>query len=129
PLSHGRAFLDGTGPPCNQSDTTIQCCLKQNPGEYERCGALPPDPKPEPKQPPAPPINAPVGWPSEDPPKDTKDRCSLAYEKCIELGGGSRPGRVAGQSRCSSCLDYCLANGFWPQAIYSWNGQRLPCPN
>jgi len=122
-------LLDGAGPPCNQSDTTIQCCLKQNPGQYERCGALPPDPKPEPVRRPVPPVNVPVEQPDEDPPHETKERCSHAYAKCIDLGGGKLPGRVAGQSRCSSCLDYCLANGFWPLAIYSWTGQRMSCPN
>ena len=27
---------------CNQSDSTVTCCLKQNPGQYEKCGATPP---------------------------------------------------------------------------------------
>lgn len=24
---------------CDQSDSTVSCCLKKNPGQYERCGA------------------------------------------------------------------------------------------
>ena len=26
-------------PPCDDRDTTVSCCLKQNPGQLERCGA------------------------------------------------------------------------------------------
>src|SRR5438552_1815844 len=28
-------------PICDDSDSTISCCLKENPGQYERCGAEP----------------------------------------------------------------------------------------
>lgn len=28
-----------SGPTCNNTDSTVSCCLKQNPGQYERCGA------------------------------------------------------------------------------------------
>jgi len=27
---------------CNQTDSTVTCCLKQHPGQYELCGATPP---------------------------------------------------------------------------------------
>ena len=27
---------------CNQTDSTAACCLKMNPGQYERCGVTPP---------------------------------------------------------------------------------------
>lgn len=29
------------GPTCNSSDSTLSCCLKENPGQYERCAAEP----------------------------------------------------------------------------------------
>jgi len=54
------AFIDpnGLGPPageCGPGDSTVSCCLKQHPGEWERCGAEKPqkpnkcgdDPKPQ----------------------------------------------------------------------------------
>jgi hypothetical protein len=29
------------GASCNDTDSTISCCLKENPGQFERCGAEP----------------------------------------------------------------------------------------
>jgi hypothetical protein len=60
--------------------------------------------------------------------KATKDRCVDYYEKCVDVGGERLPGRIEGESRCASCLEYCTSHGFWPQALYTWNGVRLPCP-
>ncbi len=60
--------------------------------------------------------------------KATKERCVGYYETCVDAGGESLPGRLKGESRCASCLEYCTSNGFWPQALYTWNGVRLPCP-
>jgi len=33
-----------SAPACNNTDSTVTCCLKQNPGQYERCGAEAPRP-------------------------------------------------------------------------------------
>ena len=119
-------FMDGIVPPCNQSDSTIQCCLKQNPGQYERCGALPPDPKPSPKRRPLPPFNPPVDAPDDRLPKDDQDRCTEHYVKCIDEGGGSKPGNHSGQTLCGACMDYCTTHGFWPLAVYGREG-KIPC--
>ena len=51
----GSGFADTTAqsgeavaqaPECHQTDSTVSCCLKQHPGDYERCGATPPTQKP-----------------------------------------------------------------------------------
>ena len=57
-----------------------------------------------------------------------KEICIDHFVACDAAGGNALPGRVSGQGRCTSCLDYCTSNGIWPAAIYSWTGQRLPCP-
>jgi hypothetical protein len=31
--------LDDVAPSCNNTDTTVSCCLKQYPGQLDRCGA------------------------------------------------------------------------------------------
>jgi hypothetical protein len=59
---------------------------------------------------------------------DPHDRCTEHYAKCVAEGGEKLSGHVAGYTRCGSCLAYCSAQGFWPEAIYTWNGARLPCP-
>jgi hypothetical protein len=65
---------------------------------------------------------------SREPEQDTKDRCEDYYVRCVEAGGGNMNGHAAGYSRCASCMAYCTSNGFWPEAIYTWNGVRLSCP-
>jgi hypothetical protein len=45
----------------------------------------------------------------------------------VAAGGQSQPGRVKKESLCGSCLQYCTSKGFWPEAIYTWNGVRRPC--
>jgi hypothetical protein len=118
-----------TGPvSCSPRDSSVECCLKQNPGQYERCGATPPQRRPAPKKPAPvdPPPRPPP--PPDDPPGPDKDRCGESYDRCVAAGGESLPGRVHGETRCGSCLNYCTANGFWPLAIYTWSGRRLPCP-
>nr|WP_254627641.1 RHS repeat-associated core domain-containing protein [Myxococcus sp. CA040A] len=59
---------------------------------------------------------------------EDKNRCAEHYTRCQAKGGGVMGGRVDGESRCGSCLNYCTSNGFWPAAVYSWNGRRMPCP-
>jgi hypothetical protein len=91
--------------------------------------------KPKPPKPqgpgPVPPIDTeqePTKDESHDADEDTKKRCIDYYERCVDAGGDSQPGRVYDQSICGTCMDYCVSNGFWPEAIYTWNGVRVPCP-
>jgi hypothetical protein len=119
----------GPGPGCASS---LDCACKN--GSMAACEQLrgtpegssapkPPEPKPLAPGPVLPPVTQ--GTAPED---ETKKRCSEYYDKCIQAGGGSLPGHARGYSRCASCLGYCTANGFWPEAIYTWNGARLSCP-
>ncbi|REG37585.1 hypothetical protein ATI61_101571 [Archangium gephyra] len=62
------------------------------------------------------------------PEQDTKDRCEDYYNRCVEAGGDTKPGRVYDQSICGTCMAYCKVHGFWPEAIYNWNQVRIPCP-
>jgi hypothetical protein len=106
-----------------------------SPTWWEQMGRAPsaskvPKPKaPRTPQPKVDPVLPPVtDGDAADPDKDTLDRCAVYYAKCVAAGGERLPGHARGYSRCASCLGYCTSNGFWPQAIYTWNGVRLPCP-
>lgn len=123
----------GPGPGCA---STLDCACKN--GVEAACEQLgtpkvprvPEKPKP-PGPGPVPPLGAgkePVTNEIRTTDKDTKDRCVDYYERCVEAGGEFLPGRTKSESRCSSCLDYCTSYGFWPQALYRWDGVRLPCP-
>jgi len=114
--------------PCNQSDSTVTCCLKKHPGEQERCAALAePQPKPKPSTsvPPSGGHPVPLVPEPEDPYK--KERCINEYEACVTSGKARLPGRVHGETLCGSCMAYCTAYGFWPDAIYTWKGDKIPC--
>jgi hypothetical protein len=126
----------GPGPGCA---STLDCACKN--GSEAACEQLgtthkvPRVPRPkEPKPPgpgPVPPLGTgkePVKSETSESDQDTKDRCAAHYAKCVEAGGQSLPGHASGYSRCASCLRYCASNGFWPEAIYTWNQVRLPCP-
>ena len=39
---YGSGAFALTGAECDQTDSTVTCCLKQHPGQYERCGATTP---------------------------------------------------------------------------------------
>jgi len=105
---------------CNQTDTTISCCLKHHPGEYERCAAmvprappsqsnyLPPG-RPESEASPVPELPTPEereGW--------RKDICEPHYAQCIRAGGGRIEGRKKGETQCQACFDACMRHGYWP---------------
>lgn len=105
----GLGFLDGVPPPCNQGDSTVQCCLKQNPGQYERCGAVPPDPKQEPRGPQLPPIHP---DPPEKPAPDDegwRDQCINLYVRCKQDNWRA----IQGWS-CYECLRNCQGQKEWP---------------
>ncbi len=103
---------------CTQTDSTVTCCLKLNPGQYDRCGAPPPHP-------PTQRINAAIPkLPTRtDKEKWRKDICTPAYSRCIEAGGGSTQGRVWDETQCKACFEACMRYGAWPQEA---NGK--PCP-
>jgi hypothetical protein len=126
----------GPGPGCA---STLDCSCKNGvEAACEQLGTTPKAPRvPRPKEPkppgpgPVPPLGTgkePVTNEIRATDKDTKDRCVDYYEKCVEAGGEHLPGRVKKESRCGSCLQYCTSHGFWPEAIYTWNRVRLPCP-
>lgn len=116
---------------CNQADSTVTCCLKQNPGQYERCGAVaPPAPQSQPNR--LLPGRTEIGLPEAEaapipelPIAEEKERwrtdiCIPHYEKCRS---GRHDGRVWGESQCKACFDACMRHGFWP-----WQANDKPCP-
>jgi hypothetical protein len=119
------ALVDGE---CNQTDNTVSCCLKQNPGQYERCTAT------APAQPEA--IN--IGPPgltyeetgekeearetNEESRGDREKRCADYYARCIEEIG-QKPGSLYGTSHCRDCFVYCSRHGFWPERV-----NKKKCP-
>ena len=113
---------------CAQNDSTVACCLKQNPGQHERCGAvLPVDtPRPTPLSPELPKSEA---VPIPDLPTQAererwnKDICRPHYAKCIRASGDAIDGRKWGETQCQACYDACMRHGFWP-----WQANDKPCP-
>jgi hypothetical protein len=113
--------------PCNQTDSTVSCCLKKYPGQYERCGADVPTPSPQkPNRLPPPvteaPDNASPAVPTEEERERwLKDICEPGYARCIDAGGGGTPGRTHNETQCKACFAACRRYGFWPHAA---NGKR-----
>lgn len=122
----------GPGPGCASS---LDCACKS--GSKEACEQLGSSPgssrAPAPKTPSTPepivePFLPPVaGQGDGEPDEDTKERCAAYYNRCVEAGGQTLPGRHKDESLCGSCMAYCTSNGFWPAAIYTWNGVRRRC--
>jgi hypothetical protein len=105
---------------CNQTDSTVSCCLKKHPGDYERCGAIRPNPTP-PKDRPNPWL--PPGSLTPDQRTKRKKQCQEFYEDCIAVGGEFFPTFGYGSTHCQLCYDECYKTGQWP-AEY----QGDPCP-
>jgi hypothetical protein len=110
---------------CNQTDSTVSCCLKSNPGQYERCGATPPtEPTRSNHLPPGRPESEASPIPELPTPEEReqweKDICLPRYEKCRS---GKHDGRVWGESQCKACFTACMRYGYWPLRA---NGK--PCP-
>lgn len=113
---------------CDQTDSTVTCCLKQNPGQYERCGATPPTEATPPNY--LPPIRSESeAAPMPELPTQgerarwDKDICRPHYAKCIRAGGDGIDGRKWGETQCQACYDACMRHGFWP-----WQANDKPCP-
>lgn len=103
---------------CNQTDSTATCCLKMNPGQYERCGVTPPPQSAER-------INAAIPKLPTRKEKERwrKDICTPAYDRCIDAGGGSIEGRVWDETQCKACFEACMRFGSWPK-----EANDKPCP-
>lgn len=106
---------------CNQTDTTVSCCLKKNPGQYERCGTVAPNqaPKPAPKRTPkdAPgPVALPPGASTEGR-RERERRCRDYWGQCIAMGGEHEKRGQHGQTVCRACYERCVAEGFWPESV------------
>jgi len=106
---------------CNQTDSTVSCCLKKNPGQYERCGAVAPNqgakqtPKRAPKD-----DTGPVKPPPIPPPEERRERerrCREFYYQCIARGGEYEKRGQYGQTICQSCYEICKGSGSWPAEV------------
>jgi hypothetical protein len=104
-LSGCAAIEPGGG--CLPGDSTLTCCLKENPGQYERCAILAGEKPPTLRPPPVIP---------ETPQEGTE-------EDAIAQGGEHKPGRVWKETQCRACYDSCMRRGYWP---HSANGKRCP---
>jgi len=104
--NHQPGAIAQSGVQCTHTDSTVSCCLKRHPGEYERCGAIPPKNQPNPWLPPS----------SLTPDQRTqrKKRCQEFYERCIALGGEFFPSFSYGSTHCQLCYDECYKTGKWP---------------
>ena len=117
-----------TGAECNQTDSTVTCCLKQNPGQYERCGATPPTEATRPNYLPPGRTESEASPIPELPTAEEKERwrtdiCGPYYAKCIRAGGDLIPGRKSGETQCQACFDACMRHGYWPL-----RANHKPCP-
>jgi hypothetical protein len=118
---------------CNQTDSTVTCCLKQNPGQYEKCGATAPtQQQPSPTETQTPPTET---QPRRPPPlikvssdddamtdEEVDKMCRDYYVRCIERRG-LKINLQYGTSHCQSCFDLCRKKRYWP---WSANGKRCP---
>ncbi len=121
PAKSGEAIAQPVPVECNQTDSTITCCLKKNPGQYERCGAVAPRqaPKQTPKQEPK---NGPDKLPplTDLSPEETRERtkkCLDYWNQCIAQGGEYEKRGQHGQTICRACYQQCRANGYWPEKV------------
>jgi hypothetical protein len=129
-LSGCAAIEPGGG--CIPGDSSLTCCLKENPGQYERCAVLAGE-KPTTLRPPPVLAETPQEGTEEDAapeaetPAEQKERfrkiCLPYYERCIAKGGEHKPGRVWKETQCRACYDSCMRRGYWP---HSANGKRCP---
>ena len=115
PAKSGEAIAQAVE--CNQTDSSISCCLKQNPGQYERCGALPPKqaPKRAPKEEKGPDKLPPIPTPEERSERERK--CRDYYEQCIARGGEYEKRGQHGHTICQSCYRDCRKTGSWPAEV------------
>ena len=109
-------------PECNQTDSTVSCCLKMHPGDPARCGAVAPNVRPPKQQPNR--LPPPVKIPSVEEKKRRRKACQEYYEQCIAKGGEDLERFTEGHTRCQDCYGECEKTGVWPDAV-----NEHPCPN
>jgi hypothetical protein len=122
-------LMDGE---CNQTDSTVTCCLKMNPGQYEKCGVTPPTqqqpstaetkPSPTETQPRRPPPLIHVSDDDAMTDEEVDKMCREHYVRCIEKRG-LKINLQYGTSHCQGCFDLCRKKRYWP---WSANGKRCP---
>lgn len=125
----GDSIAQATPAQCGPFDSTVSCCLKQHPGEFERCGAIDPGKAPTraPKQAPRtdpnpypPPTTDPYSPPTDAAPPDRRKRdqqCRVYWNQCIALGGEYEKRGQHGRTICASCYDQCMGLGYWPKEV------------
>jgi hypothetical protein len=102
-------------PGCNQTDSTVSCCLKRHPGEPELCGAVAPNKQPPKQQPNR--LPPPGTIPSASEKMRRKKVCSGYYAECIAKGGEDLERYTDGHTRCQDCYGDCEKSGVWPDAV------------
>jgi hypothetical protein len=117
PAKSGEAIAQPVPVECNQTDSTISCCLKKNPGQYERCGAVAPRqaPKQAPKPDKGPDKLPPILRPEER--RAREQRCREYYHQCIARGGEYEKRGQHGHTICQSCYEVCKHDGSWPAEV------------
>jgi hypothetical protein len=113
--NHGAGVLALDWGKCDQSDSTVTCCLKNHPGQYERCGATPPK-QPQPINRPPPLLRPPESDEEKEEKEFVEKMCRKHYVRCIEAVG-RKPGGSYGMTQCGDCLTYCNRHGFWPARV------------
>lgn len=63
--------------------------------------------------------------PSNPKPKNGAD-CAAEYQACLLTGLQTKPGRVAGESACYSCFNWCKTQGSWPRSL-PFGTRNIPC--
>ena len=109
---------------CMPGDDSETCCLKEFPGQYERCMGVAPRgvapkqrPNSEPEEGPGP---VPPLLPKD--PRKREEACREHYDRCLELGGEYEKRGMYGRTICQSCYDTCKAEGYWPAEV-----NDIPC--
>ncbi len=104
---------------CSQTDSTVTCCLKMHPGQYERCGVTPPTRSEQLN------VGPPGLFKSEEQEESREERdrrCADYYARCIDKMG-PKQGSVYGTTHCRDCFTFCSKHGFWPERV-----NRKKCP-
>jgi hypothetical protein len=91
---------------CSPNDSTVSCCIKQHPGDPERCGvAAPPKPDVDDTVRAAEAASESAREKEADPEEGYRDHCIDMYVLC-QLRKWSR--------NCHDCLRYCQGQKQWP---------------
>lgn len=94
---------------CGPNDSTVSCCIKQHPGDFERCGATaPPKPDVEDAVRAAQAASESAKDEEVDPDEGYRDHCIDMYVLCqLRKWSGN----------CHDCLRYCQGQKQWPFSV------------